>query len=56
MHFAINSALLAVDYLIEVLPSVNGRPPNYQEINKFCSEYWVEVRNEIKILKTNLIT
>ena len=48
-HFAIKEALIAVEYLVHCIPSVNSRPPNYQDINKFCSEYWVEVRKELNL-------
>jgi hypothetical protein len=47
MKFAIKASLIAVDYLIHTIPSVNSRPPNYQEVNKFCSEYWQEVKKEL---------
>lgn len=47
MKFAIKASLIAVDYLIHTTPSVNSRPPNYQDINKFCSEYWQEVKKEL---------
>ena len=47
---AIECALICVDKLIDCLPSVNGRPPNYQTINKYTSEYWKEVKQEINKL------
>ena len=47
---AIEWALICVDKLIDCLPSVNGRPPNYQTINKYTSEYWKEVKQEINKL------
>jgi hypothetical protein len=43
-------ALIGVDELIDCLPSVNGSPPNYQYINKYTSEYWQEVKNELGLL------
>jgi len=39
----IGCAIIAVEKLIKVTPSVNGRPPNYQEINEYCCEFWEEV-------------
>ena len=54
MYFALQSSLLACDYLIETLPSINGRPPNYQEINKFCSEYWQLVKIELFAIKNEI--
>ena len=47
---AIECALICVDKLIDCLPSVNGRPPNYQNINKYTKEYWIEVKQEINKL------
>ena len=47
---AIGCALICVDKLIDCLPSVNGRPPNYQTINKYTKEYWKEVKQEINKL------
>ena len=49
-HAAKLCALIAVDEIISVLPSVNGRPPNYQDINKYVTEYWQEVKTEINNL------
>lgn len=46
----VQCALICCDELIRVLPSVNGRPPNYQDRNEFCSEYWVDVKQEIQRL------
>lgn len=43
-------ALIAVDEIISVLPSINGRQPNYQDINKYVTEYWQEVKTEINNL------
>tara|TARA_R110000823_G_scaffold311505_1_gene437216 strand:+ start:454 stop:699 length:246 start_codon:yes stop_codon:yes gene_type:complete len=43
-------ALICVDELIMCLPSINGRPPNYQFINEYVSEYWEEVKQEIEKL------
>ena len=40
-------ALICVDEIITCTPSVNGRPPNYQDINKGTKEYWQEVKQEI---------
>ena len=31
LFFAIKSALISVDYLIHATPSINSRPPNYQD-------------------------
>ena len=42
-------AIIAVDEMISVLPSVNGRPPNYQTVDKYCSEFWQEVKKELTI-------
>ena len=44
------SALLCVDEIISCTPSVNGRPPNYQDINKGTKEYWQEVKQKINKL------
>lgn len=41
-------ALVCVDELISCLPSINGRPPNYQDRDKYTSEYWQEVKKEIR--------
>jgi hypothetical protein len=38
------SALIAVNELENYLPSINGRPPNYQDVNEHCSEYWTKVK------------
>lgn len=43
-------SLICVEELIDCLPSLNGRPPNYQDINKYTSEYWQDVKNEIILL------
>ena len=43
-------ALIAVEEIIQVMPSVNGRPPNYQDIDKYCREYWKLVKQEINKL------
>tara|TARA_R110001606_G_scaffold4333_1_gene20202 strand:- start:473 stop:703 length:231 start_codon:yes stop_codon:yes gene_type:complete len=43
-------ALIGVDELVDCLPSINGRPPNYQDRNKYTSEYWKEVKNELSLL------
>lgn len=43
-------AVICCDELIRVLLSVNGRPPNYQDENEFCSEYWKKVKTEIEKL------
>jgi len=37
-------ALIMTNEMIRLLPSVNGRPPNYQDVNEYCSEYWEEVK------------
>ena len=47
---AIECALICVEKLIDCLPSVNGRPPNYQTINKYTKEYWKEIKREINKL------
>jgi len=47
---AIQCALIAVEELINCTPSVNGRPPNYQDVNEFCCEYWQEVKTELLAL------
>jgi hypothetical protein len=52
-HWTINAkkcSFICVDELIDCLPSVNGSPPNYQYINKYTSEYWREVKNELRLL------
>jgi len=43
------SALICVDELVRCLPSVNGRPPNYQDVDKYTSEYWEEVKKELNL-------
>lgn len=46
-HRAKKCSLIAVNILIKTLPSVDSRPPNYQEINEYCCEYWEKVRDEL---------
>lgn len=41
---------ILTDELIKVMPSINGRPPNYQDENEFCREYWEKVKTEIEKL------
>ena len=36
--------LIACEELINCTPSIDGRPPNYQDINEHCREYWIEVK------------
>jgi len=43
-------ALITVDELIKHTPSFDSKPPNYQTINEFCSEYWIQVKQEIEKL------
>jgi hypothetical protein len=43
-------ALIACEELVECLPSINGRPPNYQDRDKYTSEFWEEVKQEIEKL------
>lgn len=43
-------ALIAVEEIISIMPSVNSRPPNYQDINEYVSEYWAQVKTEIEAL------
>jgi hypothetical protein len=45
--FAIQQALIMVDELINCTISVDGMPPNYQEITPNTCEYWQEVRDFI---------
>lgn len=47
---AIQCALIAVEELIHCTPSVDGRPPNYQDINEYCCEYWQQVKTELLAL------
>lgn len=43
-------ANLLADELIKHLPSVCGMPPNCQQIDEYCSEYWKQVKLEIEKL------
>jgi hypothetical protein len=43
-------ALICVERLKRCLPSINGRPPNYQLMDEYVSEYWEEVKQEIEKL------
>ena len=47
---AIECALICVDKLIYCLPSVKGRRPSRQTLDKYTSEYWKEVKLEINKL------
>lgn len=51
-HFELakSCAIIAVDELTRCTTSINGRPPNYQTVNEYCSEYWMEVKSEIEKL------
>lgn len=42
-------ALIAVDELIDTVPSIDTMPP-YMPITKRCKEYWNEVKQEIEKL------
>lgn len=55
LHYHTNHcALIMCDELINVLPSVNGRPPNYQNIDEYCREFWIQVRYEIETNLNNI--
>lgn len=43
-------AKIGVNHLIECLPSVNGRPPNYQKVDKYSKEYWEKVNEELNLI------
>ena len=50
-ELAKQSALMAVDLLIDCTPSINIYPPNLQSKNIRVKEYWQEVKKEIDNLK-----
>ena len=44
------SALIAVDMLIDCTPSVDIYPYNFQSIHPRVKEYWIKVKHEIENL------
>ena len=43
-YVAKECAIKSIDLLIKYTPSVNGRPPNYQDVNEWTNEYWKKVK------------